>query len=353
MKLFSCGRLCLFGEHSDWAASYRNLNPNLGKGYAILVGTNQGLYATAKPHPSQFILHPTLSDGSRISSFCLPMEKTALLSMAKKGNFYSYGAGVAYQFLQKYQIQGIEIDNYFTDLPIQKGLSSSAAICILVARAFNQVYDLKLSKLEEMEIAYLGERMTPSQCGRLDQACAYGNQPILMIFDGNNIEIQEFSITQDLFFVIVDLGGNKNTHKILKDLNQCYPYAVNSIQQNVQDYLGSINGKIVQEAIQALKIGNAEQLGDLMTQAQSQFDRYIMPACPEELTAPLLHQILHYSPLQAYIWGGKGVGSQGDGTAQFIAKSKSDQQQVIQIIKQDFPNMSCLELILSNTNESN
>jgi galactokinase len=351
MKLFSCGRLCLFGEHSDWAAGYRHLNPDLAKGYAILVGTNQGLYATVKPHPSQFILHPTLSNNYRLESVDLPMEKTALLSMAKQGNFYSYGAGVAYQFSQKYQVQGIEINNYFTDLPIQKGLSSSAAICVLVARAFNQIYDLNLSKLEEMEIAYLGERMTPSQCGRLDQACAYGNQPILMTFDRDNIDITELTLTQDLFFVIIDLGGNKNTKKILKDLNQCYPHAVNSIQQNVQDYLGSINGKIVQDAIKFLQLGNAEQLGHLMTEAQTQFDQYILPACPEELTAPLLHQILNYPPLQAYIYGGKGVGSQGDGTAQFIAKNKIAQQQVIKIIEQDFPQMSCLELTLSKTNE--
>ncbi len=351
MKLFSCGRLCLFGEHSDWAASYRNINPNLEKGYGILTGTNQGLYATVKPHPSHFILHPTLSEGSRLESLSLPMEAATLLSVAKQGGFYSYGAGVAYQFLQKYGIQGIEINNNFTDLPIQKGLSSSAAICILVTRAFNQVYDLNLSKQEEMEMAYLGERMTPSQCGRLDQACAYGNQPILMTFDWDNIDITELTLTQDLFFVIVDLGGHKNTQKILSQLNQCYPYANSKIQQNVQEYLGEINGKIVQEAIQALQWGDAKQLGNLMTQAQSQFDRYVMPACPDELTAPLLHQILHYPPLQPYIWGGKGVGSQGDGTAQFMTKNKIAQKQVIKIIEQYFPKMNCLELTLSTTDE--
>ncbi|MGB3532317.1 MAG: GHMP kinase [Microcoleaceae cyanobacterium] len=351
MKIFSCGRLCLFGEHSDWAASYRDINPNLAKGYAILTGTNQGLYATVKSHPSHFILHPTLPNRSRLESLSLPMEEIALLSIAKKGGFYSYGAGVAYQFMQKYGVKGIEINNDFTDLPIQKGLSSSAAICVLVARAFNQVYDLNLSKQEEMEIAYLGERMTPSQCGRLDQACAYGNQPILMTFDGDHIDITQLSLTKDLFFVIVDLGGNKNTQKILNSLNQCYPYASNKIQQNVQEYLGKINGKIVQDAMEALQLGDAKQLGNLMRQAQSQFDRYVMPACPEELTAPLLHQILNYPPLQAYIWGGKGVGSQGDGTAQFITKNKADQQQVIKIIEQDFPKMNCLELTLSHTDE--
>ncbi len=39
----------------------------------------------------------------------------------------------------------MEIDNYLTDLPLEKGLSSSAAVCVLVARAFNALYDLKAS----------------------------------------------------------------------------------------------------------------------------------------------------------------------------------------------------------------
>ena len=63
-----------------------------------------------------------------------------------------------------------------------------------------------------------------------------------------------------------------------------------------------------------------------MVKAQARFDRYAMPACPEELTAPVLHRVLEYEPLQPHIWGGKGVGSQGDGTAQFLARSEADQK---------------------------
>lgn len=346
MKLFSCGRLCLFGEHSDWAASYRPLNTHLEKGYAILTGTNQGLYARVKPHPSHFILHSTLPDASDLKPLSLPLEEQALLQVAKDGGFYSYGAGVAYQFLKTYPIQGIEIDNYLTDLPIQKGLSSSAALCVLVARSFNQVYGLNLSKSEEMEMAYLGERTTPSHCGRLDQACAYGNQPILMTFNGDKIEITELNLTTDLFFVIVDLGGQKNTQKILHQLHQCYPQAQSQVQRNVQQYLGEINAKILNEAVQALQTGDAELLGDLMRFTQAEFDRYVAPACPDELTAPLLHLLLNYAPIQSEIFGGKGVGSQGDGTAQFIVKNEASQQQVIDIIETDFPEMTCLKLTL-------
>jgi len=346
MKIFVPGRLCLFGEHSDWAGDYRRLNPELEKGYTLLVGTNQGLYAEVKPHPTQLILHASLSDGTRKEPLVLPMERQTLLAEAEKGGFFSYAAGVAYQFLTHYQVRGLEIDNYLTDLPIQKGLSSSAAICVLVARAFNQVYDLKMTIRGEMEFAYLGETTTPSRCGRMDQACAYGNRPIMMIFDGDCTDVIELNIPKDLFFVIVDLGAGKNTQEILSQLNQSYPFATNEVQQNVQNYLGSISSQITQDAVDALQKGDAEQLGALMKRAQAEFDKHLIPACPSQLTAPLLHQILNYEPIQPYILGGKGVGSQGDGTAQFIVKNDESQQKVIEIIERDFPHMQSLKLTI-------
>ena len=42
MELFVPGRICLFGEHSDWADSYCRINSEIEKGYTIITGTNQG-----------------------------------------------------------------------------------------------------------------------------------------------------------------------------------------------------------------------------------------------------------------------------------------------------------------------
>ena len=38
-----------------------------------------------------------------------------------------------------------------------------------------------------MNIAFYGEQRTPSRCGRLDQACAFGVMPVNMTFDGNEV----------------------------------------------------------------------------------------------------------------------------------------------------------------------
>ena len=39
IRLFVPGRLCLFGEHSDWAGMYRTVNADIVKGTAIVSGT--------------------------------------------------------------------------------------------------------------------------------------------------------------------------------------------------------------------------------------------------------------------------------------------------------------------------
>jgi len=347
VKLFVPGRICLLGEHSDWAGTYRRFNTQIERGYALITGTNQGIYAEVQPHPTSLILTSTSPDGERHGPYEIPMEAGALLEEAEKGGFWSYIAGVAYQILTHYHVRGLVIDNYKTDLPIKKGLSSSAAICVLTARAFNRVYDLKMTTRGEMEMAYQGEITTPSRCGRMDQGCAYGDRPILMTFDGDRLDVTEIPVGQALHFVIVDLQARKNTMEILTRLNQCYPLADTPVAAGVQKLLGPINKRIVHRAIDALKDGDAERLGYLMRQAQGFFDRYAPGACPEELKAPVLHRVLEYEPIQQHIWGGKGVGSQGDGTAQFLARSEADQQAVIDIIEREL-GMPCLKLTISS-----
>ncbi|NEZ58156.1 sugar phosphate nucleotidyltransferase [Adonisia turfae] len=347
-SLFVPGRLCLFGEHSDWAGTYRTINPDIEKGYALVVGTNQGIYASIKHHPQDLIFQATLNDGSQCAPIQLPMQPDVLLEEAKQGGFASYIAGTAYQILSRYGVQGLAVNNYRTDLPIQKGLSSSATICVLIARAFNQLYNLQLTIQDEMELAYLGERTTPSLCGRMDQVCAFGNKPILMTFDGKRVNLEALPIQKTLFLVMVDLGGSKNTQKILSDLNNCYPYPKNQIHQQVQQYLGTINAKFVQQAASAIRQGDAKRLGTLMTQVQADFDRHVTPACPDQLTAPKLHCLLTHPALQPFIYGGKGVGSQGDGTAQLVAKDQESQLGAIAIIQRDFPEMQALSSTISS-----
>ena len=157
---------------------------------------------------------------------------------------------------------------------------------MLTARAFNKVYDLRMTVRGEMEFAYMGEVITPSRCGRMDQGCAYGNRPTMMTFDRDLLTVDELNVPETIHMVIVDLCAEKDTKEILANLNRSFPFAENEMDKGVQHYLGEVNKMIVHEAVQALRQGDAKELGALMTRAQSLFDQYLIPACPEQLTAP-------------------------------------------------------------------
>lgn len=332
VDLFVPGRLCLIGEHSDWAGINRMMNAEVIPGMAIVTGINQGIYASVEKS-DKFIVESNLRcyNGER---FECEMDTEKLRETATKGGFFSYVAGVASYINEHYRVKGIHVTITKMDLPIKSGLSSSAAICVLVTRAFNKLYHLHLNTAGEMNIAYMGEQRTPSRCGRLDQACAYGVNPICMTFDGNDISVKTISIKENLYWVVADLNAHKDTVKILADLNKCFPFAKNELEKNVQNALGRDNTKYVQTAIEYMETGKNKELGKLMVDYQKNFDEKVAPACPEELTAPILHSILNDPEIQPLIYGCKGVGSQGDGTAQFLAKDEKCQEELIKYLKE-------------------
>lgn len=328
MKLFVPGRLCLFGEHTDWAGHYRTMNADIRPGAAIVTGIEQGIYAEVEKS-SIFELYSEAEEISGVwKDFSCRMDETELKRVAKSGSFFCYCAGVASYMLEWYKVGGVRIRITSMTLPMKSGLSSSAAICVLVARAFNLLYNLNLNTLGEMNIAYLGELRTSSRCGRLDQACAFGVKPNLMTFDGDEIEVRSLNVKKHLYWVFADLCAEKDTIKILADLNKAYPFPSNEAEQREHEALGEDNLEIVDRAIRFMAEGDAESLGKLMTEAEALFDEKVAPMSPA-LWSPILHGVLQDPNIQPHVWGGKGVGSHGDGSVQFLAKSEEAQTQLM------------------------
>ncbi len=328
-EFFVPGRLCLFGEHSDWAGGYRRVDKSIAPGHCMAIGTDQGIYANVSAHSSKFIIKSADMHDKDIGTQEFRMDEEELFEAAKAGGFFSYCAGVAYYMLKEHRVGGLIVENRM-DLPIKRGLSSSASICVLTARAFSQVYNLGLTRRQEMEYGYKGEILTPSECGRMDQVCAYGETPVFLTFDGDNMGIEELSPGRPVYMVIADLQKGKNTRKILSDLNQHFMKGSGTIKEKLRYALGDGNREILMDARRILEEGDGDKLGRLMTKAQRLFDECVAPACPEELAAPKLHEILSQPDIQDLIWGGKGVGSQGDGCVQFIAKGLEEQEELIE-----------------------
>ncbi len=327
------GRLCLFGEHSDWAGLQRTMNADIVPGKAIVTGIEQGIYGTAKKS-EEFCVHSPLEIFER-ERFSCPMERSKLRRTARQGGFFSYVAGVASYMSEWYHVGGVDLEITDMTLPMKSGLSSSAAICVMVARAFNELYGLQLNTLGIMNIAYLGEQRTPSRCGRLDQACAFGANPVCMTFDGNEIDVARIRVKKELYYVFADLMAGKDTVKILGDLNKSYPFPQTEADHRLHEALGVDNEAVIARAGAYIAEGEAEKLGALMNEAQALFDRKIAPLCPQELTAPVLHATLQDEYIRSLTFGGKGVGSQGDGTVQFLAKDAETQKELVRYLEQD------------------
>ena len=343
VALFVPGRVCLFGEHSDWAAAYGR-HP----GFCLVVGTEQGLRAEARCDAS-FTVESSVPDdlgrpSGRVRQMSCPWGTEDLLAAAKDPDeFFRYCAGVAHQMRHLPGVTGgLALRITAMDLPLGKGVSSSAAVCILVARAFDSVYRLGLFPHELMDLAYMGERLTGSQCGRMDQACVYGRTPMLVTFeraDACRVEPILAGGRIDLF--IIDLAGRKDTVQILGDLQQAYPGS-----PDLQAALGVKNERMIRQAYQALTAGDAAAVGGLMSEAQSLFDDSVGPHSQQELASPLLHEVLGLRALEAHVFGGKGVGSQGDGMAQFVARSPDHRRAAMELIVETYPQMKAMPLTI-------
>lgn len=134
----------------------------------MVCATNEGLYARVSALETstlrfEHVVYCDSEPESRV--FELPMSADYLLSTAQAGGFFSYVAGTAGVVLQhdKYKARqlsspaspaGLRIHNHHTTLPMRKGLSSSAAVCVLVATAFDKVFDLGFTQEDIMELAF-------------------------------------------------------------------------------------------------------------------------------------------------------------------------------------------------------
>ena len=329
-KLFVPGRLCIFGEHSDWAASYGN-----GLGYAIVASIDRGIYADIS-YDEKIVF---IQNGEEVS-----FSYDDLLPHIDSKSYYSYLASTIKYMIDNYKVGGIRICITKSTLPERKGLSSSAAICVLVVKAYNYLYNLNLPSSEEMEIAYISEHSLGSKCGKLDQVVALGQNMFFMKFSKDEVVYDNISLNDDLYFVFAELNGGKNTIKILDDLNSSYTDS-DDISLNVRYYLEDVNKRLVNAAYKLIENGDTIAIGKLMNCAQKLFDKYVSPKCLSELSSPILHSVLNDENVKKLSLGGKGVGSQGDGTVQFIVADEVKQKKLIKYLEKDL-NLKAYDLTL-------
>ena len=324
-NIFVPGRVSIIGELSDWVCEYKAINDSIVCGEAVAAGIDKGIYATVKKS-DDFIF--TMNDGS----FKSKMDNKELKKVAISNDFYSYIAAVALYMNKNYDVGGLDIRVRAMTLPIKKGLSSSAAVSVLVTKAFNLVYGLNLEFYEIMKIAYESEHIALSMCGRLDQICAKGLTLSHLVFNENSLDVSNVRVKEKINLVIADVNGKKDTKKILSTLRSCFPFPKNEQEEKVKRMLCEENKKIVSKAIECIQTGDLEQLGSVMSYSQKLIDESAGLLC-EDLRAPLLHKVINDENVKKWSYGAKGTGSNGDGCIIILAKNSTCQRMIEDYLK--------------------
>ena len=60
-EVFVPGRLCILGEHTDWAGESRSRNHAVAYGVTVVCATNEGIYATSTAYRPGYLRFTSVS----------------------------------------------------------------------------------------------------------------------------------------------------------------------------------------------------------------------------------------------------------------------------------------------------
>jgi len=186
---FSPGRVNLIGEHTDY-------NNGLVMPFAINMGT---YIAIAKRDDELVYVYSENLDEKK--SFALSEVKTEI-----SNTWINYVKGVLNTIAKDYSknIAGADIYIY-SDLPFGAGLSSSASLTTALGFAYNELYQLDLSKLDLSKIAQSVEHnYIGTKCGLMDQmACIFSHKNMATMIDCDNYEHKNINFELDEVSILV------------------------------------------------------------------------------------------------------------------------------------------------------
>jgi len=277
------GRICLVGEHNDWAG-----------GAALTVPMDRALDIRRSPGAFRVSAHiegrPQAWDGSGDpGAFDLFAAVFTTLGEPLAGSFTVSG-----------------------DLPAGRGFSSSAALCVAVARTLRPA----LGPAEIAEIAYQAERATGSSCGRMDPlACAWG-VPLALRFNGDAVIAEPVSGRCAL--AVGTFPTPRDTRGILAVLTRHHRGDVELRDWGALARVGAVRGALEGFGVQAgfattaLRDHDLRAVGGAMDTCQEIYEEELVPEFPE-LRAPGLFRAVR-ALRAAGALGAKFTGAGGEGS---------------------------------------
>lgn len=271
------GRVNLIGEHTDY-----------NDGFVLPCAINYQTVVAASPRSDSLVRVVAVDYDDQTDEFDLSQE----IEFLPNKMWANYIRGVVKCLLQRgYSFNGADI-SVSGNVPQGAGLSSSAALEVVIGQTFKELYQLPIS---QAEIALNGQQaeneFVGCNCGIMDQLIsAEGKEGHALLIDCRSLETQPVSMPEDMSVVIIN--SNKKRGLVDSEYNtrrqQCEEaaqiFGVKALRdvtmeqfEQRQAELSEVVAKrarhVISEndrtvaAAKALADGNMQLMGELMAQS--------------------------------------------------------------------------------------
>lgn len=273
------GRVNLIGEHTDY-----------NDGFVLPCAINYQTVVAAAKREDNLVRVVSVDYDNALDEFDITQE----IIFQPDKMWANYIRGVVKCLLARgYQFGGADI-SVSGDVPQGAGLSSSAALEVVIGQTFKELYHLAIS---QAEIALNGQQaeneFVGCNCGIMDQMIsAQGKENHAMLLDCRSLETEAVSMPEEMAVVIIN--SNKKRGLVDSEYNtrrlQCEQAARSFGVKALRDVtMAQFKAKVAQldetvakrarhvisenertiEAAQALRAQDMKRLGELMAQSHA------------------------------------------------------------------------------------
>ncbi len=288
----SPGRVNLIGEHTDYQEGF--VLPGAINRYIYVVGRKKGKEIRIFSEKFQELVTLTLEE---VESF------------RRKKSWVTYILGFFSLLRERIEDRGVEI--YVDgDLPIGKGLSSSASLEIGVGSLIRELWELPLEDMELIKLAHQVENeFVGVPCGIMDQfVILKGKRNKLVFIDTRSLRFDYFPFPEEAGLLIIDSGVKRElteggyrerrleTETAMRVLKKFFPEikTLRDLSARIEEWEDLLppllarrarhvvtENERVRKACEALNRGDLITLGKLLVSSHESLRKDYEVTCPE------------------------------------------------------------------------